>query len=293
MNSPAAAIGTTLERAAATITDWGFIVTPSELGTTAVNIGERTILSRAGGAPTLAVGMAQLLQGILPGKGMMAFWYHYAILFEALFILTTVDAGTRVARFMVQEIAGLIHAPLKRTESWVGNVMATTICVGLWGYLLYQGAVDPLGGINTLWPLFGIANQMLAAIALLLATVVTVKVKRERYLWVPGIPASWLVVCTLTAGWQKVFDDKISFAAAAHKYADAMARGQLLAPAKTMAEMERIVSSNRLDLALTAVFMLLIVTMVAFSLRAILRARHAGQPSAHEEPYVALDRVAT
>ncbi len=293
MNSPAAAIGTTLERAAATISDWGFVVTPSDLATTAVNIGERTILSRAGGAPTLAVGMAQLLQGILPGKGMMAFWYHYAILFEALFILTTVDAGTRVARFMVQEIAGLIHAPLKRTESWVGNVLATVICVGLWGLLLYQGSVDPLGGINTLWPLFGMANQMLAAIALLLATVVTVKVKRERYVWVPAIPAAWLVICTLTAGWQKLFDSKISFTAAAQKYADGMARGQLLAPAKSMAEMERIISNNRLDLALTAIFMLLVVAMLGFCVRAILAARRSNQPSALEEPYVRLESVPT
>jgi carbon starvation protein CstA len=293
MNSPAAAIGTTVEHAAATISGWGFLVTPADLATTATNIGEHTILSRAGGAPTLAVGMAQLLHGILPGQGMMAFWYHYAILFEALFILTTVDAGTRVARFMIQEIAGLIHAPLKRTESWVGNVLATLICVGLWGYLLYQGSVDPLGGINTLWPLFGIANQMLAAIALLLATVVTVKVKRQRYAWVPGVPAAWLVVCTLTAGWQKLFDDRISFAAAARKYADAVAQGKLLAPAKTMSEMERIVGNNRLDLALTGAFMILVIVMVVFSLWTIIRARRAERPTAHEEPYVALQSVTT
>jgi carbon starvation protein CstA len=293
MNSPAAAIGATVERAAATISQWGFVVTPADLRATAINIGERTILSRAGGAPTLAVGMAQLLHGILPGGGMMAFWYHYAILFEALFILTTVDAGTRVARFMIQEIAGLIYAPFKRTESWTGNVVATVICVGLWGYLLYQGSADPLGGINTLWPLFGIANQMLAAIALLLATVVTVKLKRERYVWVPAIPAAWLVVCTLTAGWQKLFDGKISFAAAARKYADAAAQGKLLAPATTMAEMERIVSNNRLDLALTGIFEVLVITMVLFSLRAVYRAKRAGQPTAHEEPYVAFESVAS
>jgi carbon starvation protein len=224
---------------------------------------------------------------------MIAFWYHYAILFEALFILTTVDAGTRVARFMIQEIAGLIYAPLKRTESWTGNVIATVICVGLWGYLLYQGSVDPLGGINTLWPLFGIANQMLAAIALLLATVVTVKLKRERYAWVPGIPAAWLVICTLTAAAQKVFSDKISFTAAAQKYAVAMAQGRLLAPAKTMEEMERIVGNNRVDLALTVTFMILVVVMLLFSVWAIIRARRASQPTAHEEAYVALEGVAS
>ncbi|HET8763673.1 MAG TPA: carbon starvation CstA family protein, partial [Rhodanobacter sp.] len=177
MNSPNAIIGTTVQQAAETISQWGFVVTPDELLQTAHEVGEQTILARAGGAPTLAVGMAQLLHNILPGEGMLAFWYHYAILFEALFILTTVDAGTRVGRFMIQEIAGLIHKPLQATESWTGNLLATAVCVLLWGYFLYQGAVDPLGGINTLWPLFGIANQMLAAIALMLATVVVVKLK--------------------------------------------------------------------------------------------------------------------
>ncbi|HEY4291524.1 carbon starvation CstA family protein [Luteibacter sp.] len=292
MNSPGALVGTTAEHAAQTISTWGFLVTPAELTDTARNIGEGTILGRAGGAPTLAVGMAQLLHGIMPGEGMMALWYHYAILFEALFILTTVDAGTRVGRFMIQELAGMAWAPLKQTESWIGNIVATVICVGLWGYFLYQGAVDPLGGINTLWPLFGIANQMLAAIALMLATVVTVKLKRERYVLVPAIPAAWLVVCTLTAGWQKIFDDKISFTAAAQKYADAMASGKLLAPAKTADEMQRIVTNNRVDMGLTALFMLLVLTMLFFSLRSIVRAWRDTHATAHEEPYVALSSVA-
>jgi carbon starvation protein len=293
MNSPGALVGTTAEQAAQTISSWGFLVTPSELTETAKNIGEGTILGRAGGAPTLAVGMAQLLHGIMPGEGMMALWYHYAILFEALFILTTVDAGTRVGRFMIQELAGMAWAPLKQTESWLGNVIATVICVGLWGYFLYQGAVDPLGGINTLWPLFGIANQMLAAIALMLATLVTVKLKRERYVLVPGVPAAWLVVCTLTAAWQKLFDDKISFTAAAQKYAQAMSDGKLLAPAKSAEEMQRIVTNNRVDMALTALFMLLVLTMLFFSVRAIARAWRDNRPTAHEEPYVALSSVAS
>jgi carbon starvation protein CstA len=293
MNSPGALVGTTAEQAAQTISTWGFLVTPSELTETARNIGEGTILGRAGGAPTLAVGMAQLLHGIMPGEGMMALWYHYAILFEALFILTTVDAGTRVGRFMIQELAGMAWAPLKQTESWLGNVVATVICVGLWGYFLYQGAVDPLGGINTLWPLFGIANQMLAAIALMLATVVTVKLKRERYVLVPAVPAAWLVICTLTAAWQKIFDDKISFTAAAQKYAQALADGKLLAPAKTAEEMQRIITNNRVDMALTALFMLLVLVMLFFSLRAIVQAWRANRPTAHEEPYVALSSVAS
>jgi carbon starvation protein len=290
MNAPSALIGTTVQSAATAISQLGFVVTPEQLAQTAKDIGEGTILSRAGGAPTLAVGMAQLLHGIIPGAGMMAFWYHYAILFEALFILTTVDAGTRVGRFMIQEIAGLIHAPLKNTESWTGNLLATVICVGLWGYFLYQGAVDPLGGINTLWPLFGIANQMLAAIALILATVVTVKLKRQRYAWVPGLPACWLVICTLTAGYYKLVGS-ISFTAAAQKYAAALANGKLLAPAKSVAEMQQIVTNNRVDMALTAIFMLLVVSMVIFGLRSIAKAWAGDQPSAQEAPYVPLSSV--
>ncbi|HJW07944.1 MAG TPA: carbon starvation CstA family protein [Rhodanobacter sp.] len=291
MNAPGAIIGTTVEQAATTISQWGFVVTPDELLRTASDIGEQSILSRAGGAPTLAVGMAQLLHNIIPGEGMVAFWYHYAILFEALFILTTVDAGTRVGRFMIQEIAGLIHKPLQATESWTGNLLATAICVALWGYFLYQGAVDPLGGINTLWPLFGIANQMLAAIALMLATVVVVKLKRERYVWVPGIPALWLIVCTLTAGYEKLVGP-ISFTAAANKYAAAMQQGQLLAPAKTQAAMQQIVTNNYVDMAMTGLFMALVVAMVIFCLRAVVRGWQANHPTAHEEPYVALASVA-
>jgi carbon starvation protein len=291
MNAPGALIGDTVQQAASTISQWGFVVTPQELLQTARNIGETSILSRAGGAPTLAVGMAQLLHNVLPRGGMMAFWYHYAILFEALFILTTVDAGTRVGRFMIQEIAGLIHKPLQATESWTGNLLATALCVGLWGLFLYQGAVDPLGGINTLWPLFGIANQMLAAIALMLATVVVVKLKRQRYVWVPGLPAIWLVVCTLAAGWEKLAGP-ISFTAAAAKYADALASNTLLAPAKSMDEVQRIVGNNQVDMALTALFMLLIVAMLGFSLRVLVKAWRDHRPSAHEEPYVALGEMA-
>lgn len=287
MNAPGALIGTTAEHAAQVISQWGFVVTPDTLIQTAKDVGEQSILSRAGGAPTLAVGMAQLLHNVLPGEGMMAFWYHYAILFEALFILTTVDAGTRVGRFMIQEIAGLIHKPLQASESWGGNLLATAICVGLWGYFLYQGAVDPLGGINTLWPLFGIANQMLAAIALMLATVVVVKLKRERYAWVPGIPAIWLITCTLTAGYEKLAGP-ISFTAAADKYAAALAGGQLLAPAKTAAAMQQIVTNNRVDMAMTALFMALVAAMTLFCLRALVRAWKTNHPTAHEEPYVAL-----
>ncbi len=292
MNSPTALIGADVQSAATAISQWGFVVTPDQLTQTAKDIGETTILARAGGAPTLAVGMAQLLHSMIPSANLMAFWYHYAILFEALFILTTVDAGTRVARFMIQELAGLAVPALKNTESWIGNVIGSGICVSLWGYVLYQGAVDPLGGINSLWPLFGIANQMLAAIALTLCLVVVVKRKLERYAWVPGVPALWLVTCTMTAAWVKMTDPKIGFPAIAAKYADAVAQNKLLAPAKSADEMQRIIFNNQLDAALTGMFMLLVVATVVFGVTAIMKARRAAQPSEVEEPYIALASVA-
>jgi len=290
MNSPAGVIGTTVDSAAQAISQWGFTVTPELLTQTARDIGESSILSRAGGAPTLAVGMAQILHGLVSGEGMMAFWYHYAILFEALFILTTIDAGTRVGRFMIQELLGMAHAPLKQTESWLGNVLATFLCVAGWGYFLYQGVVDPLGGINTLWPLFGIANQMLAGLALVFASVALVKMKRERYLWVTLLPTAWLVLCTLTAGWQKLFHDnpKIGFLAAAKKFSDAHAAGQILAPAKTLEDMHRVITNNYVDAGLCALFMLVVVSTLVFGLRAALAARRNDRPTAQETPYVAL-----
>ncbi|MFP2898103.1 carbon starvation CstA family protein [Corallococcus sp. 4LFB] len=289
MNSPAALIGTSAAQAATTLSQWGFVITPEVLEQTARDIGETTILSRAGGAPTLAVGMAQILHGLVSGKGMMAFWYHYAILFEALFILTTVDAGTRVGRFMIQELAGLVYAPLRRTESWGANLLATALCVAAWGYFLYQGVVDPLGGINTLWPLFGIANQMLAAVALTLGCVALVKMKRERYVWVPGIPAAWLVLCTLTAGFQKVFggDVRVSFVAHARAFSQAIAEGRVIAPAKSVEEMEAIIRNDYLDAALTVFFMVVVVATVLFGVRAALRAWRSPVATSLETPYVA------
>ncbi|WP_189454283.1 carbon starvation CstA family protein [Cognatilysobacter bugurensis] len=291
MNAPTALIGDTAQSAAAAIANWGFVVTPEVLTATAKDIGESTILSRTGGAPTLAVGMAQILTGLVGGSGMMAFWYHYAILFEALFILTTIDAGTRVARFMIQELIGLAYPPFQRTESWAANVVCTGLAVAGWGWFLYQGVVDPLGGINTLWPLFGIANQMLAGIALVFCCVVMVRMKRERYLWIPLVPTAWLLICTMTAGWQKLFhpDPKIGFLSNAARFADAAARGELLAPAASLAEMERIVFNNRLDAALCALFMAVLLAMVAFGIRAALHARRNHRPTAQETSYVAFD----
>jgi carbon starvation protein len=289
MNSPAAAIGGTVQSAAQAISGWGFSVTPEVLRQTAADIGESSILSRAGGAPTLAVGMAQILRPLIPGSGMMAFWYHYAILFEALFILTTIDAGTRIGRFMIQDLIGAAYAPFRKTESWSANLLATVLCVAGWGYFLYQGVVDPLGGINTLWPLFGISNQMLAGLALIFASVTLIKMKRERYLWVTALPMAWLLICTLSAGWQKVFSDdaRIGFLAHARKFGAALAQNQVLAPAGSIAEMQRVVRNDEVDATLALLFMTVLILTLLLGARAAWRARCAELPTALETPYVA------
>ena len=274
MNSPAALLGTTPETAAAAVSNLGFAIQPDTIVQAAKDVGETTIISRAGGAPTLAVGMAHIISSAVGGKAMMAFWYHFAILFEALFILTAVDAGTRACRFMVQDLVGLAVPSFKDTTAWVPNILATALCVGAWGYFLYQGVTDPLGGINTLWPLFGISNQMLAAVALTLCTVVIFKMKRERYAFVTIVPTLWLCVCTLTAGWQKLFspDPKIGFLAHADRYGTAIAEGKVLAPAKSMDQMHQILWNDRIDAVLAGLFIGLVVAIAAFGILACLRA---------------------
>ena len=293
MNSPAALIGTTAESAAQAISQWGFYVTPEMLTQTAKDVGEHTIISRAGGAPTLAVGMAQILSGAIGGKAMMAFWYHFAILFEALFILTAVDAGTRAGRFMLQDLLGSFVPALKQTENVIANLLATGLCVAAWGYFLYQGVVDPLGGINTLWPLFGIANQMLAAIALILGTCVLFKMKRGQYAWVTITPTIWLLLCTLTAGWQKIFDanPRVGFLAHADKYSAALDAGQLLAPAKSVAQMQQIIFNDYLDAGLAGFFVIVVISVLLFGIRTILKARADSKPSTKESPYQAMPTV--
>ncbi|UWE18520.1 carbon starvation CstA family protein [Herbaspirillum huttiense] len=289
MNSPAALIGTTPENVAQVISQWGFHITPEMLTHTAQAVGEHTIISRAGGAPTLAVGMAQILSGVT-GEAMMAFWYHFAILFEALFILTAVDAGTRAGRFMLHDLLGAFIPPMKRTDSWAASLIATGLCVTGWGYFLYQGVVDPLGGINTLWPLFGISNQMLAGIALILATCVLFKMKRDRFAWVTVVPTTWLLICTLTAGWQKVFDanPRVGFLAHAQKYQAALDEGKLLAPAKSIEQMRQVIFNDYVDAGLAAMFMLVVVSVLVFGIRTVLKARAAHQPSVKESAYEAL-----
>jgi carbon starvation protein len=284
MNSPAALIGATADHAAQVVSGLGFGVDGDTLNAAAKDMGETTLLSRSGGAPTFAVGLANILASAVGGRGMLAYWYHFGILFEALFILTTIDAGTRVARFLIQDLIGTAIPAFRNTGNWTGNILATALTVGGWGSILYQGVVDPLGGINTLWPLFGISNQMLAALALTLATVVLCKMKRERYAWITGAPTVWLLVCTLTAGWQKLFHDSpaIGFLAHARKFADAAAAGQVLAPARDMAQMNQIVMNDRIDATMCAIFMAVVVATAVFGVNAMLKALRSPVETARE-----------
>ena len=284
MNSPGAVIGTTAESASAAVTAMGFPITPAEIAQTAQDVGETSIISRAGGAPTLAVGMAHIFHQVIGGKAMMAFWYHFAILFEALFILTAVDAGTRAGRFMLQDLLGVFVPSMKDTTSWTSGVIATALCVGAWGFFLYQGVTDPLGGVNTLWPLFGISNQMLAAVALTLCTVVIFRMKRERHAWVTILPTIWLVACTLTAGMQKIVssDPRVGFLEHAARFQAALDQGQLLAPAKTPEQMRQIIFNDRIDAALAALFVAVVLAILVFGIRSCFEAYRARGWTAHE-----------
>ncbi|MDT9600789.1 carbon starvation CstA family protein [Sphingosinicella rhizophila] len=286
MNSPAAVLGTSPESAAAAVTAMGFPVSSETLVQTARDVGENSIISRTGGAPTLAVAMAEIFSQLIGGKAMMAFWYHFAILFEALFILTAVDAGTRAGRFMLQDLIGTALPRFRDTSSLLPSLTATALCVGAWGFFLYQGVTDPLGGVNTLWPLFGISNQMLAAVALMLGTVVLFRMKRHKAAWITMAPAAWLVVCTGTAGLQKIFsaDVRVGFLAHAAKYSDALQRGELLAPAKTFGEMRRIIFNDRIDAALCALFLAVVLAILFFAIRSCLAAYRTPEPSMTELP---------
>lgn len=291
MNSPAALIGNDVVTAAQTVSSFGsvFTITPKDLSDLAHAIGEQTILSRTGGAPTLAVGMATIFSRVFGGQTFMAFWYHFAILFEAVFILTTIDAGTRVGRFILQDLLGQFSKPLGRTDWYPANLLASLLVVSGWGYFLYQGVVDPLGGINSLWPLFGIANQMLAVVALVVGTTILIKMGKAVYSWITLLPLAWIFCVTMTAAWQKLFHEKasIGFLAAAQKYQAAIDHGQLFAPAKSIAEMERIVFNNQIDAVLTGAFMVLVTIILIDAIRVwykiIVRKE---QLPLHEAPYV-------
>ncbi len=286
MNSPVAITGGDPVSAAAAITAMGFPVSADTLVQTARDVGEASVVSRTGGAPTLAVAMAEIFSHVLGGPAMKAFWYHFAILFEALFILTAVDAGTRAGRFMLQDLIGLAIPSFRENTTLMPGLVATGLCVSAWGFFLYQGVNDPLGGVNTLWPVFGISNQMLAAVALMLATVVLFRMKQQRYAWVTVIPTIWLLICTLTAGTLKLFssDPAVGFLAHASKFADAASRNEVLAPAKSMAEMRAIIFNDRIDAALCALFLAVVISLMFFTIRTCIAALRDPNPSAHEAP---------
>ncbi|MBK5515113.1 carbon starvation protein A [Bacillus sp. TH11] len=291
INSPGAVVGTEPAQVAATISDWGFILTPEMITGLADDVGEETILSRTGGAPTFAIGMAHIFSQVVGGASLMAFWYHFAILFEALFILTTIDAGTRVGRFMIQDILGHVYKPFAKTDSTIANVVATTLCVLGWGYFLYQGVVDPLGGINTLWPLFGIANQMLAGIALLLGTTILFKMGKKAYVWVTLIPTIGLLIVTMTAGYQKLFHEnpKIGFLSHAKVFQGALDDGKVLAPAKNVAQMKQIIFNDYIDAALCGIFMIVVIAVLISALRIWIQVLRNKPMPLKEAPYIPKD----
>ena len=291
INAPAAVLGTTVESASEAVRNLGFVVTPETLSLLAKEVGEHSILSRTGGAPTFAIGMAHIITEIFNDRSMMAFWYHFAILFEALFILTAVDAGTRACRFMVQDTVGIVIPAVKNSHNFFGNLLGTAVAVAGWGFFVYQGVVDPLGGINSLWPLFGIGNQMLAAMALILGTVILFKMKKEKYVWITIIPTIFLFVTCMTAGWQKIFhsNPKIGFLAQADRFNAAIAKNELLAPAKTMAEMHTVAFSNQINAVLCGFFMIVAVVMVIAAIGVIRRALASPVPTVHESEAVYRD----
>ncbi|QIO08458.1 carbon starvation CstA family protein [Acinetobacter lanii] len=284
INAPAAVLGTTVESAAEAVRTLGFVITPEALSLLAQEVGETSILSRTGGAPTFAIGMAHIISEIFNSRAMMSFWYHFAILFEALFILTAVDAGTRACRFMVQDTVGIVIPAVKNSHNFFGNLLGTAVAVAGWGFFVYQGVVDPLGGINSLWPLFGIGNQILAAMALILGTVILFKMKKEKYVWVTILPTIFLFITSMTAGWQKIFHEnpKIGFLAQANRFSDAIAKGEVLKPAKDLAEMQTIVMANQINAGLCAFFMIVAFVMLFAAIGVIRRALANPQPTVNE-----------
>jgi carbon starvation protein len=287
INSPASIVGITPAGAATTISQWGFPLTAQTMTDLARLVGEKTLLNRAGGAPSLAVGMAQIFSNTIGGERLLGIWYHFAIMFEALFVLTVLDGGTRVGRFMVQELGGRLWKPFARTSWLPGSMLSSAVIVGAWGYFLYQGVIDPLGGINSLWPLFGISNQLLGVVALVVATTILMKMGRLRWLWVTMIPMAALITITMTAGYQKVFDanPRIGFLSGANELAAQIASGVI--PAAKIADTQRLIFNLRLDAGVTLVLALMILLMIIEAViqwRVILGRRR--EIVLHESPYV-------
>jgi carbon starvation protein len=279
MNAPAAVVGDSVQSASQAVNSLGFAISPGELQAAATAVEEETLVARTGGAPTLAVGMSQVFSGAT-GEGLKAFWYHFAIMFEALFILTTVDAGTRVGRFMLQDTLGNVWKPIGRV-SWKPGLWATSaVVVAAWGWFLYGGVTNPLGGINQLFPLFGIANQLLAAVALAVATTLLIKSGRLRWAWVTAVPLAWDVAVTLTASYQKVFSDdpKLGFFAQRDKFQAALDKGDVLPPAKSVDDMHAVVTNSTVDGVLAALFAVLVIVVLLDSARVWVKAIRAGRP---------------
>lgn len=310
MNTPPAALGITMPdlhnlgtaeapmimaslkevttHAAATVSSWGFVISPDQILQTAKDIGEPSVLNRAGGAPTLAVGIAHVFHQIIPAAD-MGFWYHFGILFEALFILTALDAGTRSGRFMLQDLLGNFVPFLKKTDSLIAGIIGTAGCVGLWGYLLYQGVVDPLGGVKSLWPLFGISNQMLAAVALVLGTVVLIKMKRTKYIWVTVLPAVWLLICTTWALGLKLFSDDPrleGFLFLAKEYKQRIAEGGAELTAQQISNMNHIVVNNYTNAGLSILFFVVVYSIIIYGIKTAIKAGKTPERTDNETPYV-------
>src|ERR1700716_2996925 len=288
INSPPSIVGATPDAAAATISGWGFPLTAQTMAGMAHAVGDQTLWNRAGGAPSLAVGMAQIFSNTIGGERLLSIWYHFAIMFEALFILTVLDAGTRVGRFMIQELGGRVWKPFARTGWMPGVLLSSALIVGMWGYFLYQGVVDPLGGINSLWPLFGISNQLLAAVALVVATTILLKMGRTRWIWVTLLPMAWLVIVTMTASYQKIFDanPRIGFLSYANALAAQIAAGKI--PAAKLVDTQRLIFNQRLDAAVTAILALMVIVLIIEALVQWYGILSNNPKSVlHETPYVA------
>ncbi|GEB50602.1 carbon starvation protein A [Streptomyces cacaoi] len=289
MNAPAGVIGDTVQSASEAVRSFGYSISPEQLAAAAKAVEEQTLLSRTGGAPTLAIGVSEIFSQVVGGAGMKAFWYHFAIMFEALFILTALDAGTRVGRFMLQDMLGNVHRSFRRVSWWPGLLFSSAVVVALWGYFLWVGVHEPLGGINQLFPLFGIANQLLAAVALAVCTTLLVKSGRLKWAWVTGVPLVWDAVVTLTASWQKVFstDPKVGFFQQRADYQEAIEQGKVIAPAKNMDDMHTVVTNSTVDGVLSALFAILVVVVLVDAGRTCVRAaRHPREATLHEAPYV-------
>jgi carbon starvation protein len=289
MNSPAGVVGDTVQSASQAVTQLGFAISPETLQAAANAVQEESLIHRTGGAPTLAVGMSEIFSGLIGGASLKAFWYHFAIMFEALFILTTVDAGTRVGRFMLQDTLGNIWKPISRVSWWPGLAATSAVVVAGWGYFLYQGVTNPLGGINQLFPLFGIANQLLAAVALTVATTLLIKSGRLKWAWITAVPLAWDAVVTLTASYQKVFSDDpiLGFFAQRERYATALADGEVLAPAKSLDQMQQVVVNSTIDGILAALYAVLIILVIGDAVRVWIKAIRSPEPlPSTEAPFV-------